>query len=192
VLREAARAGEPRVWSAACSTGEEPYSVAITAAETFGTSRPPVRILATDIDTAVLETARRGVYRDASVARLDAGVVRRHFRRGAGGSAGAIEVSEGLRERIDFRRLNLLDAAWPVQERFDAIFCRNVLIYFDRAGQRAILERLAPRLAPGGVLCVGHAENLHWARDLFAPCGRTAYRAARPGSRPRGERPWLR
>jgi chemotaxis protein methyltransferase CheR len=166
-----------RLWSSAASTGEEPYSMAITACA--ARSGAEVRILATDIDTAVLETGRRGVYRDEHVEKLDPKLLQRWFQRGSGANAGKVRVRDELREIVTFRALNLLSPTWPMRERFDVIFCRNVMIYFDKPTQHAVLQRMAARLAPDGLLLIGHSENLMWARDLFEPCGRTAYRLAR-------------
>jgi chemotaxis protein methyltransferase CheR len=166
------------LWSAASSTGEEPYSMAITAA---GMRAHGVRILATDIDTQVLETGRRGVYRDEHVEKLDPKIVQRWFQRGTNANSGKVRVRSELREMVSFRQLNLLAAAWPLREKFTAVFCRNVMIYFDKPTQRAVLERIAARLEPGGMLYIGHSENLMWARELFEPCGRTAYRLAASG-----------
>ena len=174
-------AGKPiALWTAASSTGEEPYSMAMTAMDALRTKTPSVRILATDIDTHVLETGRRGVYRDDNVAKLDPELARRHFQRGTGANTGMARVKKELRDMVSFRQLNLLQPAWPMREKFTAIFCRNVMIYFDKPTQRAVMERIAARLEPDGMLCIGHSENLMWARDLFEPCGRTAYRLARP------------
>ncbi len=166
------------LWSAACSTGEEPYSMAMSARDARDASAPTARILATDIDTQVLETARRGVYRDDNVARLDRDLVQRHFQRGTGSNSGLARVKKELRDMVSFRQFNLLQPAWPMTEKFAAIFCRNVMIYFDKPTQRGIMERIAARLEPRGILFIGHSENLLWARDLFEPCGRTAYRLA--------------
>ena len=166
------------LWSAASSTGEEPYSMAMTAVDASRASAPAARILATDIDTHVLETGRRGVYRDDNVAKLDADLVRRHFQRGTGSNAGLARVKKELRDMVCFRQFNLLQPGWSMKEKFSAIFCRNVMIYFDKPTQRALIERLAARLEPGGMLFIGHSENLMWARDVFEPCGRTAYRLA--------------
>ncbi|MFY9314960.1 MAG: CheR family methyltransferase [Burkholderiales bacterium] len=183
MLAELLAASPPRkpvaLWSAASSTGEEPYSMAMTAIDASRASAPPVRVLGTDIDTQVLETGRRGVYRDDNVAKLDPDLVRRHFQRGTGANAGLVRVKKELRAMVSFRQFNLLQPAWPMKEKFTAIFCRNVMIYFDKPTQRAVMERIAARLEPGGMLFIGHSENLMWARDLFEPCGRTAYRLAR-------------
>lgn len=177
-------AGQPiRLWSAAASTGEEPYSMAITARSALG-GNCNVRILATDIDTEVLETGRRGVYRTDQVERMEPKILHRWFQCGSGANSGHVRVKDELREMITFRSLNLLTPTWPMRERFDVIFCRNVMIYFDKPTQRAVLQRLASRLEPDGVLYIGHSENLMWARDLFEACGRTAYRLA---TRPDGE-----
>jgi chemotaxis protein methyltransferase CheR len=167
------------LWSSASSTGEEAYSMAMTAVDTLRTRTPQVRILATDIDTLVLESGRRGVYRDDNIAKLDPELARRHFQRGTGANAGHARVKKELRDMVSFRQLNLLQPAWPLREKFTAIFCRNVLIYFDKPTQRGVVERIAARLEPDGLLCIGHSENLMWARDLFESCGRTAYRLAR-------------
>lgn len=173
-------AGRPiALWSAGSSTGEEPYSMAMTARDAFGGKTSSLRILATDIDTHVLETAWRGVYRDESVARLAPELVRRHFQRGTSSNSGLIRVKEELRKLVSFRQLNLLQPKWPLRDKFTAIFCRNVMIYFDKPTQRALVERIAAQLEPEGMLCIGHSENLMWARGLFEPCGRTAYRLAR-------------
>jgi chemotaxis protein methyltransferase CheR len=162
------------IWCAAASTGEEPYSLAITASN----QRVPVRILATDIDTQVLENGRRGVYRAEHVEKLEPRVVHRWFQRGTGANAGKVRVRGELREMVSFRQLNLLSSPWPMRDKFAAVFCRNVMIYFDKPTQRAVIERIAAHMEPGGLLCIGHSENLMWARDLFEPCGRTAYRLA--------------
>ena len=177
--------GRPmRVWSAAAATGEEPYSIAITLCETFDSFMPPVEIVATDLDTRVLAHAQDGVYPLDKVSSLDPERLRRFFLKGAGSRDGYVRVRDSVRKLVEFRRLNLLDSAWDVAGPFDAIFCRNVLIYFDKATQRQVLERLADRLAPEGLYFAGHSESLLNAGDLFEPCGRTVYRVV--GSRPRG------
>jgi chemotaxis protein methyltransferase CheR len=177
-LRERAALAPLQLWCCAASTGEEPYSMAMTALDGFDGRPPPLTILATDIDTAVLDKARQGVYPLEAAARLDPSVLRRHFLRGRGAHAGLARVRPELGALIDFRALNLLDARWPMRTRFDAVFCRNVMIYFDPPTQRHLLERLAGQLKPGGLLFAGHAENLTQARDLFEPLGNTVYRLA--------------
>ena len=171
--------GRPmRVWSAAAATGEEPYSIAITLCETFESLRPPVQLLATDLDTRVLAQAESGIYALDKVSNLEPERLRRFFLKGTGSRAGFARVRDAVRELITFRTLNLRAAAWDVDGPFDAIFCRNVLIYFDKPTQRQVLERVAARLAPGGLYFAGHSESLLNAADLFEPCGRTAYRLA--------------
>jgi chemotaxis protein methyltransferase CheR len=169
--------GRPvRVWSAASATGEEPYSIAITLCETFDTLMPPVQILATDLDTRVLAQAREGVYPQEKVSGLDEERLKRFFLKGRGAREGFVRVRDAVRNLIVFRALNLREPKWNVESGFDAIFCRNVLIYFDKPTQRAVLERVASHLAPGGLYFAGHSESLLNAADLFEPCGRTAYR----------------
>ena len=166
------------LWSCAASTGEEPYSMAIAACETFDSLTPPVRILATDIDTQVLETAARGIYRLDRIADLDPDLVRRYFLRGTGAQAGYCMVRPQLRALLEFRPLNLLDPRYEVRRDIVALFCRNVMIYFEKPTQRAILARLVTHLADEGLLYTGHSENYLHATDLIVPCGRTLYRRA--------------
>ena len=182
-LRQRAAMAPLNIWCCAASTGEEPYTLAMTARDAFeGRSAPAVSILATDIDTSVLERARQGVYPIDAVAKLDAALLRRHFLRGSGGSAGLVRVRPELVSMISFRQLNLLESRWPMDTRFDAIFCRNVMIYFDKPTQTRVLQRLARHLKPDGLLFAGHSENFTHARDLFELQGKTVYRLARaPG-----------
>ncbi|APV51165.1 chemotaxis protein CheR [Betaproteobacteria bacterium GR16-43] len=170
---------ELRIWSAASSTGEEPYSIAITLCEAFGTFEPPVRIVATDLDSKVLATGRDGVYPMERVTTVDDERLRRFFLKGKGSRAGHARVRDELRSLVEFRPINLRDTRWDVEGPFDAIFCRNVLIYFDKATQRGVLERLSRRLAPDGLYFAGHSESLLHASDLFIPRGRTVYGKAK-------------
>jgi chemotaxis protein methyltransferase CheR len=162
------------VWCAAASTGEEAYSIAMTACEAFDSLTPPVRIIASDIDTGVLEIASRGVYPLDRVEAVEPRRLRRFFQRGRGHQSGLARVRNELRDLIEFRRVNLLDPGWPLPDGLAAIFCRNVLIYFDRATQSGVVERMAPLLAPNGLLFAGHSENLAWARQYRAR-GHTVY-----------------
>ncbi|KLJ02777.1 CheR family methyltransferase [Luteimonas sp. FCS-9] len=164
------------LWSCAASTGEEPYSMAITACEAFDSLRPPVRIVATDIDTQVLATAQQGVYPLERVAALDEDLRRRFFQRGTGPNAGKCRVHPALQALIEFRPLNLLAPRYDVGGPFDSIFCRNVMIYFDKPTQRAILSRLVAHMDASSLLYTGHSENYLHAADLIQPCGRTLYR----------------
>ncbi|MRR34899.1 chemotaxis protein CheR, partial [bacterium] len=163
------------IWCCAASTGEEPYSIAMTVVEQYGSFTPPVRILATDIDTSVLDRARQGVYRLDRTDRLPREQLRRFFLRGDGNNAGLARVRPELQKLITFRQLNLLDAEWPMRERFDAIFCRNVMIYFDKETQYGILKKFVPLLHPDGLLFAGHSESFHHAADLFQVRGKTVY-----------------
>jgi len=172
----AAGGGTVRLWSCAASTGEEPYSMAITACEAYGSMNPPVRILATDIDTNVLATARRGVYPMERIAGLDPDTRRRYFQRGTGPNEGRCRVHPALQALVEFRPLNLLASRYDAGGSFAAIFCRNVMIYFDKPTQRSVLSRLVTHMDPGGLLYTGHSENYLHAADLIQPCGRTLYR----------------
>jgi chemotaxis protein methyltransferase CheR len=184
------RHGRPvRLWSAATSTGEEAYSLAITMMEVFASYTPPVTILATDIDTQALAWARRGVYPEERVAKLSQERLRRFFLKDASTPAGGVRVRDELKAIITFAPLNLLDPVWDVRGPFDAVFCRNVMIYFDKPTQYRILEKLVPLLAPHGLLFAGHSESLSHAADLFRPCGRTVYAPLRnPRQAPEEER----
>jgi chemotaxis protein methyltransferase CheR len=173
--RAATLAGRPlRIWCNAASTGEEPYSLAMTAVEALGTSAA-VRLLCTDIDTRVLETARRGVY-EAGARGLTPDRLKRHFLRGTAANAGQIRVKPELARLIEFRPFNLMSASWgSLGDPFDIVFCRNVMIYFDAPTQRAVLERTHAVMRPGGLLYVGHSENFTDSRDLFHLRGKTVY-----------------
>ncbi|WP_434031265.1 CheR family methyltransferase [[Pseudomonas] boreopolis] len=177
-LRRRAGQAPLKLWSCAASTGEEPYSIAITACEAFGTLAPPVRILATDVDTQVLETASRGIYPLERIASLDIAVKRKYFQRGTGPNEGKCRVVPALRQLVEFRQLNLLAPRYDAGGPFAALFCRNVMIYFDKPTQRAILSRLVTHLGDDGLLYTGHSENYLHASDLIQPCGRTLYRRA--------------
>jgi len=164
---------ELRIWCSAASTGEEPHSIAMTVVETLG-PRNRVRILASDIDTRVLDTARRGVY-GADARGLSAERMQRHFLRGRGANQGLIRAKPELASMIEFRPFNLMSADWSLGEPFDMIFCRNVMIYFDDPTQRRVLEQMHRVLKPAGLLYVGHSENFTDSRDLFRLRGRTIY-----------------
>ncbi len=166
------------LWCAAASTGEEPYSMAMTMADLFGSVSPPVKILATDVDTNVLAKAQQGIYSMERLEKMPGDKLKRYFLKGAGDQAGSARVRPELRDMITFRRLNLLDESWPVRGPFEAIFCRNVMIYFDKATQYQILRKFVPLLAHDGLLFAGHSESFHHAVDLFKPRGKTVYELA--------------
>jgi len=169
-----AMTGRPlRIWCSAASTGEEPYSIAMTVVETLG-NNANVRIVASDIDTKVLATAQRAVY-DVDSRGLSPERLHRHFLRGKGGNSGFIRVKPELARLIEFRPFNLMSRSWSLGDPFDLIFCRNVMIYFDNATQRQVLQQMHGVLKPQGLLYVGHSENFTDARDLFHLRGKTIY-----------------
>lgn len=168
-----------RVWCCASSTGEEPYSIAMTVQETLGSNASQVSILASDLDTNVLATARRGIYTADRVEKLDPERLRRFFLKGTGAQEGMVSVRPELQRMIDFQRINLLDANWSVRGPLDVIFCRNVMIYFDKPTQYKILSRFAPLLNSDGLLFAGHSESFLHAADIFRSLGKTVYALAR-------------
>ena len=170
--------GTLRLWCAASSTGEEPYSIAMTLAEAYGTVDPSVTMLASDIDTDVLAKAQRGIYPDKNVENIDELLKKRYFLRGTGANAGSVRVIRELRELIMYRQINLLDESWDVDAEYDVIFCRNVMFYFDKPTQHAILEKLRRRIHPDGLLFTGHSENYFNEQRLFRPAGHSVYRPA--------------
>ncbi|MGM9426968.1 CheR family methyltransferase [Hydrogenophaga sp. MI9] len=172
-LLAAKRSHHWRIWCSAASTGEEPYSIAMTAAETLGASGN-FHLVNSDIDTKVLATAARGVYKADGVKGLSAERLQRHFMRGKGGNAGLMRVKPELQKHMEFLTVNLIQEL-PFREPFDIVFCRNVMIYFDATTQRQVLERIHRVMKPGGMLFVGHAENFSDARSLFSLRGKTVY-----------------
>jgi chemotaxis protein methyltransferase CheR len=176
VLKARTRHGGPlTIWCSASSTGEEPYSIAMTVCEAFDTLTPPVQIVATDIDTNVLATAGAGVYPIERVDKMEQARLRRFFMKGKGAQEGLVRVRPELRQLITFRQLNLLADGWDVKGPFDAIFCRNVMIYFDKATQRKILARFVPLMKPDALLFAGHSENFLYVSDALRLRGKTVY-----------------
>ena len=179
IARRARTSREPvSVWCCASSTGEEPYTIAMTVTEALG-NNPAARILATDLDTNVLAKADAGVYDLDRIESITAERQRRFFLRGSGARAGFVKVRPELRKLITFRQLNLLDPQWPIRGPFDAIMCRNVMIYFDKETQRKILEKFAPLLRSDGLLFAGHSESFFHTADLFKLRGNTVYELAK-------------
>ena len=164
-----------RIWCSAASTGEEPYSIAITACEAFGTLHPPVEIIATDIDTNVLSIAANGIYPYERVSKLSDKRKRSFFQKGTGQHEGSVRVKKELRQLITFRQLNLLDAQLPLKGQFDAIFCRNVMIYFDKPTQTKILDKFLPLMKPNALLFAGHSENFLYVSKALHLLGKTVY-----------------
>jgi chemotaxis protein methyltransferase CheR len=170
-----------KVWSSACSTGEEPYSAAMVLHE----AGCAAEILATDIDTEVLKKAQRADYALEAVENLEPERLRRCFLKGVGANEGRVMLRPALRAMVRFLPRNLQGADWPESERFDVIFCRNVMIYFSKESQRLVLERFVRVLRPGGLLFVGHSESYAAGHPALQHCGKTAYER-RADSAPRG------
>jgi chemotaxis protein methyltransferase CheR len=165
-----------RIWSAGCATGEEAYSIAMTLLDApWPIAAWDVRVLASDINTDVLDRAATGAYERARLAGVEPGMLRRHWH-AIPRQPHLLQVSAAARRLVTFRRINLSSDVWPIQTAFDVIFCRNVVIYFDRATQRAVLRRLADLLVPGGYLIVGHSESLLGHGLDLQYAGRTIYR----------------
>ncbi|MGV8838561.1 CheR family methyltransferase, partial [Cellvibrio sp.] len=159
----------------ASSTGEEPYSIAMTLIEAFGSYMPPVEIIASDIDSAVLQFAEQGVY---SIDRLDALTLeqkKNFFLRGKGKNSGKAKVIDKLRQLVSFKQINLLEQDWQLKPGFDVIFCRNVMIYFDKPTQIKLLERMVRLLKPDGIYIAGHSESFSNATHLVRLIGKTTY-----------------
>ena len=168
-----------RVWSAACSTGQEPYSVAMTLLDQLPEAEGwSIEVLASDLSTRVLDVAACGEYDLAKSDDIPPAYLRRFMLRGIGTRAGTMSVSDTVRQKIRFLRLNLNDAEYAVPGAFDLVFCSNALIYFSRAGQAAVVDRLTSRLTPDGRLFVGHAESLHDHRSLLRSVAPTVYARA--------------
>ncbi|MEO1752100.1 protein-glutamate O-methyltransferase CheR [Thiofaba sp. EF100] len=176
LLHKKERERRIRIWSAGCSTGEEPYSIAMVLEEEV----PPwlewdIRILATDVDTNVIQAAQHGVYWRDNLRGISDARLQRFFLRGRGANAGQVRVDAELRRMVAFKPLNLLKD-WPMKGPFDVIFCRNVMIYFDQATQKRLVERFASLLAPRGYLFIGHSETLDGLTHRFDLVGNTIYR----------------
>ncbi len=179
LLRENASSRRIRIWSAGCSTGEEPYSVAMVLRESIpDIDNWDVRLLATDIDSSVLETASQGVYTEERINGLSKQRARRWFRRGTGEQQGNVKVSRELQNLITFKQLNLMHPL-PMRGPFDIIFCRNVVIYFDKPTQRVLFDKYANIMRHDGYLFIGHSENLFQVSDRFEALGQTMYRRKR-------------
>jgi chemotaxis protein methyltransferase CheR len=168
------------IWCCAASTGEEPYSIAITAADALAKGGgPQISIFCSDLDTEVLATAAKGVYPQDRVSRIPPEQLQRYFQKGAGATENMFSIRPELRRMMTFKRVNLLEPNWPVQGPLDVIFCRNVMIYFDKPTQYKILSRFVPLLHKDGLLFAGHSENFLHAVDLFHSQGKTVYELAR-------------
>lgn len=178
VLPELQAVKQVRIWSSACSSGEEPYTIAMTLHD--GVSMPAqwdCKILASDLSTRVLAKAASGVYDDERVRELPGETVRRHFLKGRrGDAAGKVKVKPHLADMVVFRRINLMDDRYPIKTSLNVIFCRNVMIYFDRPTQEQLIARFHRYLKPGGYLFIGHSESLQWLQHSFTAVAPTIYR----------------
>jgi chemotaxis protein methyltransferase CheR len=164
------------VWCSAASTGEEPYSIAMTLMETLGdTAARHCTVIATDIDSQVLQKADAGVYTLDSVKTLGAERLKRFFLKGTGAHAGMVKIRPEVRALVKFEQLNLTDAKYALPGQFDAIFCRNVMIYFDKPTQAQVLTRFEPLMKSGGLLFAGHSENFTYVTQAFKLRGQTVY-----------------
>lgn len=163
------------VWCSAASTGEEPYSIAMTLIEALGTRASSASVVATDIDTQVLAKGVAGVFTTEQVSKLSPERLKRFFLRGSGAHAGKVRIRPEVAAMVQFSQLNLLDPKWALKEPFDAIFCRNVMIYFDKPTQGKILQRFAPLMKPHGLLFAGHSENFSFANQTLRLRGQTVY-----------------
>lgn len=163
-----------KIWCSAASTGEEPYSIAITLADVLGLNGR-FQIWASDIDTKVLNTASRGVYKVDGLKNVSPEQLRKYFLKGTGQNSGLARVRPELQKHLKFFNLNLIEDNWSLREEFDIVFCRNVMIYFDNTTQRQVLARIHRLMKPKSTLFVGHAENFSDARSLFTLRGKTVY-----------------
>ena len=165
-----------RIWSAGCSSGEEAYSIALTLRQAIADLNGwDIRILATDIDSHILTTAKAGIYDTACLSALDSGLRQRYFSAVDGDDAGRLQIHDSIRQMIQFQQLNLLHR-WPMPEKFDLMFCRNVVIYFSAETKIALVDRFANQLVDDGLLMMGHSESLYRTSDRFESLGKTVYR----------------
>jgi len=164
------------IWCAASSTGEEPYSIAMVVAEAYGSFKTPVKIIASDIDSKVLAKAKAGIYPLASIAKIPQYRQKQFFHKGKGANEGKVKVVDELRNMVQFKKLNLTDAKWGVNGPLDVIFCRNVMIYFDKPTQLKVLQKMIGMLKPAGLYMAGHSENFNMYTNLVRPVGKTIYR----------------
>jgi chemotaxis protein methyltransferase CheR len=187
--QQAAAAGAAkgmRIWSGACSTGEEPYSIAMTLLDALhqpagAKAGWSIEVVASDIDTKVLDTAERGVYPGDALESVPAALRGRYFLRGKDGMAGSVKAKQELRQLVTFKHINLMHVQWPLDGLFDAIFFRNALIYFDQQTQNTVLRKMLLYLKPGGYLFLGHSEHVPWLHDAVTPLKQTIYQLKESG-----------
>jgi chemotaxis protein methyltransferase CheR len=187
------RARSIRIWSAACSTGEEPYSIAIAVLDALksghvsnllplipGQIPPPpggwqVEVVASDIDTTVLQTASEGIYDERNLEDVPPAMLTKYFLRGKGDRSGQVRVKKEVSQLVKFQRINLMDNPWPLEGKFDVIFFRNALIYFNRETQEAFLRRMLGYLKPRSYLILGHSEHVPWLNDSVEALNNTIH-----------------
>ncbi|HBP88318.1 MAG: protein-glutamate O-methyltransferase [Nitrospira sp.] len=176
VLPEVQSVKTLRIWSSASSSGEEPYTIAMTLSDSIADiSRWDIKILASDISTRVLAKASSGIYEEERVSQLPKDLVQRHFLRGKGPQSGKLQVRPQVARLVTFRRINLMDSSFPIRSSLDVIFCRNVMIYFDRLTQANLMGKFFQYLRPGGYLFIGHSESLQWIDHQFRYLQPTIY-----------------
>ena len=165
-----------RVWSAGCSSGEEPYSIAMTLRDFFPESSGwDIKILATDLDSHMLASAEKGVYKEKCVTGIDKKHLRKWVKRGKGKMTGMVKISSELQQLVTFKQLNLMHD-WPMRQKFDFMLCRNVVIYFNKETQKDLFDRYADLLSDDAILFIGHSESLHNVTNRFKSLGKTIYR----------------
>ena len=167
--------GKKRIWCAASSTGEEPYSIAMTVAEAYQSFDTPVEIVASDIDSAVLAHAGNGEYKLSDIKEIDLKKRKQFFYKGVKNKSGMVRVVPELRKMVSFRQINLTDKNWHIEPQIDVLFCRNVMIYFDKQTQQKILERMVALMPRDGLYVAGHSENFGHLGHIVTPIGQTIY-----------------
>lgn len=171
-----------RIWCAAASTGEEPYSIAMTVAEATGRFDGPIEIIASDIDSQVLQAAKKGVYPIERIESVSLAQRKRFFHKGSGANEGKVRIVPELTRMVDFRRINLLEENWNLSGPIDIIFCRNVMIYFDKQTQESILKRMTHLMPAQGLYVAGHSENFSHLSQWVKSAGKTTYHPVKPGT----------
>ncbi len=174
-----AHEGPVNIWCCAASTGEEPYSIAMTACEAYGSLTPPVKIIATDIDTNVLKFAQSGIYQMEKIKNTSQLQREQFFLRGSGAQAGSAKIKNEIKDLVSFSQLNLLDRDWSLIHTFDIVFCRNVMIYFDKSTQSKILNHFIQHMKPNALIFFGHSENFLHVSPAFKLQGKTVYQLNR-------------
>ena len=165
-----------KIWCTASSTGQEPYSIAMAAVETLGSFNIPISVIASDINSEVLNSAARGIYSLSDVEDLPISIKRQFFQKGKGTNADKVKIVPELRRLVSFKKLNLMDDSYDMPSNFDIVFCRNVMIYFDKETQLEILQKILRHLKNDGIYIAGHSENFAHVSQLLVPMGQTIYR----------------